>query len=292
MSATAPHASARCEPDTATRCDSPSTLNSSSARVPIRRRRSPSTMPSSRSPPTPGTSAIRSSIDARSASSAPDTPGRQAPTSARHAEPVPHAPERAVRRAHDSSAGSGFRIAENRTVRPNSGTGESWGHRTRTRAPSRTPPAIRARTVVPKAPGIGSASTIAVHSRAPLSATSEHWRSQASPCRHDTTAPARRPATTSALAGLMGRLAGRTSQSAAQSASHARTAGSYRPPVQRVQETRSPATQPAQNATLNHAMAGTDGRGGSPLTRPSPGPSSLRTSSARSPARASGPRAW
>lgn len=170
--ATAPQARARCEPDTATRCVSPRTRKSSSTGVPTSLRRSPSTMPSMRSPPSPDTPCILWSTPSRHANSVPTIPSRQGPVPARHAVPVAHAPPRATPRAHASSAGSVRMMAENRTIRPSSGTSCSAGHPTRTRAPSSGPPVTRTRTTAPNAPSAGSASTTPVHSRAPQSAAS------------------------------------------------------------------------------------------------------------------------
>lgn len=282
--ATAAHASARCEPDTATRCVSPSTLKSSSASVPVSRRRSPSTMPSARSPPGPSTECIRASASWRHAKSGPVGPGRHPPTSARQALPVAQTPDLAVRRAHGSLHGNGFRIAANRTVRPTSGANVSAGHPTRTRAPSRGPPSILTRTTTPNAPGSGSASTVPAHSRAPHAPAVRTCRCHAAPCSPESKTPAIRPPHSSAATG---RRAARLQPTAAAIAvpdpagSSARRAIATPNPSAIRQLTASPMTQPAAIARANHTTGGRSGRAGGPFTRRSRSPSVPRTSSRR-----------
>ncbi len=287
--ATAPHARARWDPDTATRCDSPSIRNSSSVAVPSRRRRSPSTMPSRRSPPIPGTPCMRSSAPARHASSRPNMPDRHAPTSPRHALPVAHAPPRAVLRAHGSPGGSGFRIAENLTVQPSSGTSWPSGQPTRTRAEGSGAPVSLTRTTVPYEPGVGSASTMPVHSRAPQSTTRAASRCHASPCRPEAHTPPTAPnaTRTTTVRNTDTLLAPAASPTAASAATTSPAPGDS--PPHAAQEARSAARHPTHIPTAIHPACGIDGRSAA-LIRSSPGPRAPRTSSVRCPARASGLR--
>lgn len=224
MNATAAHAAARCDPETATRCVRPRIRKSSSVSVPIRRRLSPRTIPSARSPPAPGTPCIRTSMAARHANSGPSGPVRHAPVSARQAVPVAQTPERATRRAQGSPRGRGLRIAEKRTVRPRSGTASPSGHPMRTWAPSSGPPRTRTRTTAPYSPSMASASTTPVHSRAPQSAATVHSSAQARNCNAERHAPAVAPEhTTSSTASVPARRAPRRPNRAV-SASTAHTA--------------------------------------------------------------------
>jgi len=61
---TSAHTTARCDPDTATTCESPSTRKSSSAAEPVSSRRSPSTIPRSSAPASPGTRCSRATAPA------------------------------------------------------------------------------------------------------------------------------------------------------------------------------------------------------------------------------------
>lgn len=256
---------------------------SSSVSVPMSLLRSPSTIPSARSAPVPGTECILASIAARHENRAPSGPARHAPVSAFHALPLAHSPARAERRAHASSTGSRLRMAQNRTVRPRSGTVASEGQPTLTTPPSSGPPRKRTRTLGPKSPDTGSASTTPVHCRAPQSATQTCCRSHAHDCSADTEHPANRPAQTTSATEWMA--AGRrararhTTPSATVAADTAAT-----PEPRRSGHTRcSVMTEPQHIATANHAMGGICGRSGCPLTRTSPGPSALRTSRPRCP---------
>jgi len=261
-SATAPHASARWDPETATRCDSPSVRKSSSATVPIRRRRSPSTMPSTSAPPAPGMPCIPSRTDERHASSSPTGPGRHAPVSARHARPVAHAPVLATRRLQTSSTGRGSSTAENRTVRPRSGTEALWGQLTRTRAPSSGPPRTRTLTVVPNVPALGSASTKPDQTRAPASSESALWRCHAAAARAETSAPVTAPASTrTATARQRGRHHAPQAMATPAPMVTAGTLPGPRP-LHAAHETVSASTHPPHIAAANHATGGTTGRRG------------------------------
>lgn len=272
-STTAPHARARWEPDTATRCDSPSVRKSSSAAVPISRRRSPSTIPSTSAPPAPGSACMPSRTDARHASSTPAGPGRHAPVSARHALPVAHAPVLATRRLHTSSAGKGSSTAEKRTARPRSGTSAVSGQLTRTRAPSSGPPRTRTRTEVPNVPGLGSASTTPVQSRAPAWSASVLWRRHAAAARPETSTPASTPDTTRTTSERHpGARHAASAMIAHASATAGTSGGAEGRPVHERHEMASASTHPTHIAAANHATGGTFGRRGPPVIGRSPGP--------------------
>lgn len=287
MSATAPQAKARCDPDTATRCVNPKTRKSSSAGVFASLRLSPSTMPSSRSPPAPPTSFIRCSTLERHENSRPLAPGRHDPACAFHAVPVAHTPPRATRRLQASSAGRSSITAENRTVLPSAAEASSLGHHTRTRAPSSGPPTSRTRIPDPWAEGAGSASTYPVHSRAPHSSAILACRCQDQPCTPETARPATKPSIASLGRDRLWETA--SPHVTAHNATVTATADHRIFDPQYIRhETSSATTQPAHIASANQQAGGTDGLDGrsSLVTPSSPGRAWPRTSSGRSRVRA------
>lgn len=262
--ATAAHAAARCDPETATRCVRPSTRKSSSVSVPISRRRSPITIPSARSPPGPGIECMRSRIPARHSNSIPSGPVRQAPTAVRHGVPLPTMEARAARRPQASSDGNGFSTAENRIVRPSSGTSSSAGQFTRTRAPSRGPPRILTLRSSPYVPGVGSASTVATHSRAPQSPAMRLWRCHRQNWRPDDAAPAASPAQSSKASAS--RVLVRAIRADKAIPAQARPHSTAAAPAPMLQASCSASTQPAHMHTANHPTRGIAGRTGATST--------------------------
>lgn len=168
--ATAAQTIPRWSPDTAKRCDSPSTLKSSSVGVSDTRVRSPSRIPDIRSPPGPATLSRSRDTRARHRAKRPSTPGRHPDTDAVHARPSATRPLRAEERAHLSPASAGFSTAPNSTTSPGTGRRAEAGQPTLTSwcAPG-PPPESFTSTRVPNRPTSGSATTTPVHRRAPAS---------------------------------------------------------------------------------------------------------------------------
>jgi len=175
----------RCPPLTATRCVSPVVRKSVSAGVPARRRVSPSKTPKRRSPPGPGTSAMRAAAALRTGAIRPLRLllGDGGPQTL--ALTLPIRPAWCTRLPASSGAGT-LSAPKNSTVWPESGGAHSFGQLTLSRTVRR---ALRTATMLrcPNSPIMGSAIASPCHLLVLLAAISATSRSQA--CQHNRPEP-------------------------------------------------------------------------------------------------------
>ncbi len=123
---------ARCVPETASRCATPLKRNASSAAVPRSRSRLPINTPSSSAPPSPPITANRSRHHTRTGPSLPVTLPDHEPISPRTARPCAAVPLRHIDRAQGSLRSGTANLVANVTERPASGTSSPDGHTTST----------------------------------------------------------------------------------------------------------------------------------------------------------------